>query len=211
MKLLSALNSTNVQVDLRVVQIRRADGPLGDLVAVDEQHRFARATTHHGRHMLPGVVLQRAARRLDGNRSTRCSGSPFPTARSPGCWACRDTNHASNYTCRRDNAPLLQLARMNPSGDGEISFADVHRLVTRHDDRVAITIERDGLAKRRRNELGVPLQLTRSARDVPARSSTCHPTAMRRSSPCSSAMRRARPSLRCDLRCECRPDRCLTV
>ena len=155
---LRILNASKVQIDLRIVQVQRPHSAAGNQIAVDIQPRFARLPAHHRRDMLPSVRAQLARRRghcavrlaqrshrLDPQHAPVVRHVQIPTLR-PGVFA------------KADDAALPQLPRMNPSGDGKISRGDIHGRRSRHDQRIAIAIQLQPLAKRRGHEPRVARQ-----------------------------------------------------
>ena len=63
---LGAWNAAEMEIHFRIVQIRRADLPFPDRVAVDVEPRFVLSAPHNGRNMLPGVGAEDSRRRRDG-------------------------------------------------------------------------------------------------------------------------------------------------
>ena len=160
-ELLSILNAADVQIDVRVVQVCRRDVPRRDFVTIDEKLRLVFSPANDSRHVLPLVLANdsRSRRyravgligrvdRFDSQNSLIVGHVEVPAV-SPTVFA------------QAEDASLSKFVRTNPGRDGEFSLAHVHRLVARNHDRVAVSVERNRLAKRRVHKLRVTIQTAR--------------------------------------------------
>ena len=160
-KLLSLLDSADVQINFGIVEVRCTDVSFRDRITIDVELRFPLPLASHDRcDVLPRVGSQRPRRRLHG---------AVRLIVRPRCFDPQDpliVGHVQVPTVsptvfpQANDSCLAKLRRMNPRRDSELAVADVHRFVTRDNNRIVFAVERHPLSKWRINELHIARQST---------------------------------------------------
>ena len=135
-----------------VVQIPRFDGAAGNLVSIDEEACLVLSVPYDRCYVLPGILAENSWCGGDCSigHSHRGDGFEAQDTLVVGHVEIPAVRHV--VLAKADDAALFQLTRMDPGRNREFAIFDVQHVISFNDQRVAITIKLQRLAKWRIDE-----------------------------------------------------------